>query len=491
MSRKYLKLSLLSLLLAVAYNPPIVYGRVSVSPGIRSGLIARSPKGGGGGGIQGADVSENINDSLPTWFTKNLKKIDAPEPSIKASGPFIDLSRIGAQFLGIAGRAQKEEITIHVDDADLIVESNNYRWGGDIVGTNAGLNTHMVSGDSRYSALASMFRGATRGGRLVDDFTQVTLYNPKGSAEAPYKFLMSRANRMIIVERYRPNDDIAIETLNFGDITYLAWNLYAKQEVNRGMGLGDIQWIGLVDLNEKAQKYIKEGYDIMKEADPDADLSKPGFDRLVLSGTMGRESGEPEGDPEGSPKKGPKEGLKEDPEEDPEENPESDPSETSRRAPNPTQTRRPDPSPSRTLWDELDELIPGEIPTTQNTPKPSPEPEQAPKDNNQGSPGGSNNPDGADNPNKHRRGVRIPKSQNAGLIQKRQKSSSTRAKEVEMHVYNALIAIPSVREFTFMCVQKRAQLDHRSINLILTQPNRRSDDNSVIDIQMLLRVSLE
>ncbi|KAF3180574.1 hypothetical protein TWF132_007106 [Orbilia oligospora] len=469
MSRKYLKLSLLSLLLAVAYNPPIVYGRVSVSPGIRSGLIARSPKGGGGGGIQGADVSENINDSLPTWFTKNLKKIDAPEPSIKASGPFIDLSRIGAQFLGIAGRAQKEEITIHVDDADLIVESNNYRWGGDIVGTNAGLNTHMVSGDSRYSALASMFRGATRGGRLVDDFTQVTLYNPKGSAEAPYKFLMSRANRMIIVERYRPNDDIAIETLNFGDITYLAWNLYAKQEVNRGMGLGDIQWIGLVDLNEKAQKYIKEGYDIMKEADPDADLSKPGFDRLVLSGTMGRESGEPEGDPEGSPKKGPKEGLKEDPEEDPEENPESDPSETSRRAPNPTQTRRPDPSPSRTLWDELDELIPGEIPTTQNTPKPSPEPEQAPKDNNQGSPGGSNNPDGADNPNKHRRGVRIPKSQNAGLIQKRQKSSSTRAKEVEMHVYNALIAIPSVREFTFM----------------------RSDDNSVIDIQMLLRVSLE
>ncbi|KAF3285449.1 hypothetical protein TWF970_010504 [Orbilia oligospora] len=485
MSRKYLKLSLLSLLLAITYNPPIAYGRVTVSPGIRSGLVARSPKGGGGGGIQGADVSENINDSLPTWFTKSLKKIDAPEPDIKASGPFIDLSRTGAQFLGIAGRAQKEEITIHVDDADLIVESNNYRWGGDIVGTNAGLNTHMVSGDSRYSALASMFRGATRGGRLIDDFTQVTLYNPKGSAEAPYKFLMSRANRMIIVERYRPNDDIAIETLNFGDITYLAWNLYAKQEVNRGMGLGDIQWIGLVDLNEKAQKYIKEGYDIMKEADPDADLSKPGFDRLVLSGTMGRESNEPEGDPEGSPKKGPKEN----PEEDPESDPESDPSETSRRAPNPTQTRRPDPSPSRTLWDDLDELVPGDIPTTQKPPKPSPEPEQAPKDINRGNPGDINNPD--DNLNKHRRGIRIPKTQNAGLIQKRQKGSSTRAKEIETHVYNALIAIPSVREFTFMCVQKRAQLDHRSINLILTQPNRRSDDNSVIDIQMLLRKGLQ
>ncbi|RVD87696.1 uncharacterized protein DFL_001910 [Arthrobotrys flagrans] len=299
---------------------------------------------------------------------------------------------------------------------------------------------------------------------------------------------------MMIVERYRPNDDIAIETLNFGDIAYLAWNLYAKQEANRNMGSGDIQWIGLVDINDKAQKYIKEGYDVMKGVDSNVDLSKPGFDRLVLSGTIeaedpkenrkGNPKGDLEGDPEEKPSKTTRQASKPTPTEPPQGEGEEDP------APSPTpREEEEDPKPTRAPGKEEPtpaptpprEEEPAPTPAAKDDPKPSPTPERTLKD------GKKDNPDDG---NKRRRGVRVrPNNQNSSL-QKRQKDPS-KEKQIEIDVYNALLAIPSVREFTFMCVQKRAQLDHRSINLILTQPNRRSDDNSVIDIQMLLRVSLE
>ncbi|KAK6503526.1 hypothetical protein TWF481_008540 [Arthrobotrys musiformis] len=515
MRSKNIQLNLLSLLLIFTHNLDVAHGRVpQLAPEHRPNLVARGPKG----TVEGVDISDKISDNIPTWFTKELKKIDASEPSIKASKEFIELSKTGAQFLGIAGRAKEQEIGIHVDDADLITDGNNYRWGGDVVGDNVFLSTHVVSVDGRYSALASMFRSAASG-RLIDDFSQVTLYNPKGSAEPPYKFLMSKINKMIIVERYRPQDDIAINTLNFGDITYLAWNLYTKQEANKGMSAGDIRWIGLVDLDERAQKFIKEGYGIMKGVDSKLDLSKPGFDRLVLSGAVVTESSKEDteddlGGDVSKPKPTPTD------EEDPEDDPEVDVSK-----PKPTRAATdegdpeadpgefdlPKPKPTSVATDEEDPVFdPGEVdlPKSKPTPTPAPkkdepkkdepkedepkkdkpEPEPTPKPEKTPA---SRDPDTGDSPDARRRDIRARRGVQLPTTVRKRQNDISKEKEVEIDVYNALIAIPSVRDFTFMCVQKRAQLDHRSVNLILTQPNRRSDDDSVVDMQVLLRLSLE
>ncbi|KAK6361180.1 hypothetical protein TWF730_004924 [Orbilia blumenaviensis] len=595
MRSQNLRLGFLSLLLTFTHNPDFVYARVPIYHKDALGLVARNPKG--NGGISARKITYTPgpipNEDLPEWFIKDLKKISVREPRIKGSKEFIDLSKTGAQFYGIAGRAKAEEISIHVDDADLITDSNNYRWGGDITDPDSMLlATHMVSADTRYSAIASMYRAATGGYQLVDDFSQVTLYNPKGSAESPYKFLVSRANKMIIIERYRPEDDIAIQPLNFGDIVFLAWSQYAKHKANNGMAKGDINWIGFVDLEDKAQKFIVEGYEAMKASNPNVQLSKPGHDRLILSRITDYSPGEEEGEeddltpvPEGSPAGGADEDqdyeelddFVEEPENDPEgdENPNKNPPERPRQGAdleeedlgadgkpsgddlrNPKQDleedlgagRKPQenpPKPPVQSTDPAGDKVAKEMlqaiesnPVVEDGPEPTytggskpPHPQQTaapssvrePKETPVETPKPTKpnlNPEDdkvakemlqaiESNPvpegpePTYTTGSKPAKSappapestpapESVAKPSKKKRQAPTSGEdEIEADVYNAFIAIPCVRELTFMCVQKRAQMDHSSVNLVLTQPNRRSEDDSAADIQMLIRISPE
>ncbi|KAK6536990.1 hypothetical protein TWF281_001194 [Arthrobotrys megalospora] len=455
MKPQRLQLSFISLLLSLTHNPHLIDARVPILERGHSGLMARDTGG---------------SSSPPEWFTKKLKKIDAPEPKIKASKEFIQLSKDGAQFANILGRAKDEEIPISVDAPDDLTRENNYLWGGDVVKQRETgvLSRHRLSGDDqvRYNALASMFRGATNGGDLINDFSQVTLFNIWGSAEPPYKFLMSRGNKMMIIERSRPSDDMAGKVVDFADIAYQAWNEYCKNE-KVDIASGVLEWVALIDLDETTQKFVKEAYDVMKGAISNLQLSKPGYDRLVLS----RETEEEEVPEEGPEEEGPGE----DPPEKPtptskargsktpkptppdqaSDEPEPTPQDQASKEPKPTQTpKEPEPTPDVQTPDKPE-------------PTPPPKPPSGPLDS-------EGDPDGGQTPAKMKR-----------------QAGSSDEKQIEIDVFNALLATPSAREIIYMLVQNRERLDHRSVDLMLTQPNRWSGDNSAFEMHMLLRISKE